>query len=136
VHPGTGVEQNDGPALPRLLLAPHHELAVSRRRSPVDAAQVVAETVLTRGRVVLACRGDGARHTLAGTGPLATEPDVGQPNDLRGDDQRLGRSERAGELAQPERVGQPNREWPDAEPAADLRAHGVVDIERALRQHA
>src|SRR4051812_2501135 len=125
MHAAAAVDEQSGTALPRLLLAPDHELAPTCRRSPVDPAQVVASAVFPGGCVVLARRGDRPGSALAGADPVATEADVRQSDDMWRDDEHVRRAERPRDLAQAERIGDPDSERSDAEPASQLRADGV-----------
>ena len=129
------VDEEYGAALPGLLLPTDHELAAARGGPPVDAAQVVALPVVARGRVVLAGRRDRPGPALSGAGPVAAEPHLRQRHDLRGHHEDVRGAERPRQLAEAERVGEPHGEGSDAEPAAQLRAHGVVHVDAALRHH-
>ena len=120
-----GVEHDRGPALPRLLLAAHHQLADPRGRPPVHPAQVVAAPVLPGRGVVLAVHGDRAGPAVAGARVLAGQPDRRQRHDLRDHGELVDAGERAGQLAQPERVGQPDDQRADLVPAAHVGPHRV-----------
>ena len=125
VGASTRVEHDRRARLPRLFLAPDHQLARTRCRPPVHAAQVVAVTVFAGGRVILAVYGDGAGVALAGTGVLAREAHHRQRMHLRDHDQMVDTRERPRQLAQAERVGQPYDQRADLEPAAYVGANRV-----------
>ena len=123
-----GCPAGAGPALPGLLLAAHHQLAVPRGGPPVDPPQVVALAVLPWRDVVLARRGHRTRPRLAAARPLAAERGraagarpAGSPSE------RVG-GERAGQLDQAERVGQPYRQRADRVAAAHVGADPVADL--------
>ena len=83
-------------------------------------AQVVAVPVLAGRRVVLPVYGDRAGPGVARTGVVGGQPDPGQRYHRRRDGQVVHGREGAGQLAQPERVGQPDHQRTHLVPAADV----------------
>src|SRR5262249_13945235 len=120
----TGVEHDGGPTLPRLLLPADHELAGAGGRAPVHPTQVVAVAVLAGGDVVLTVHGDRARAAVPAADEVAGEPDVRQRHDRGYDGQLADGGEGAAELAQAERVGQPDHQRADLVPAPHLGPDG------------
>jgi hypothetical protein len=93
----------------------------------VHAAQVVAAPVLPGRRVVLAVHGHRLGAALAGARVLPGEPDRGQRDHLGDDRQPVDAGEGPGQLAQPERVGEPDHQRADLVPAADVGPQRVPD---------
>ena len=79
-----GCRGRASPGLPRLLLAPHHQLAGPGAAAPVHAPQVVAAAVLADGHVLRAAGRERARPVVAGAGPCAGERDRRQRDGARG----------------------------------------------------
>jgi hypothetical protein len=132
---GAGVQQQGRRGLPGPLLPADHQLAGPRGGPPVHLAQVVAVPVFAGGRVVLAAHRHRAGHTVAAGVPGPRQADRWQWQHCRHHGQPVGGGEAAGQLDEPERVGQPQPQRADAVAAAHVGAHRVPHSARGARAH-
>ncbi|SCD66927.1 hypothetical protein GA0115252_11361, partial [Streptomyces sp. DfronAA-171] len=122
------VEQHRAARPARLLLAPHHQLPVPRRRAPVDPAQVVAVPVAARDDVVLAGERERALPPAARAGGLPAEPRRGQRDDGREHGEGVARAEGTAQLAHPEGVAEPQLQGTEREAPPHVGTHPVRDL--------
>ncbi len=131
---GAGVEQHGRAGRAGALLPAHHQLTGAGAGSPVDPSQVVPGLVRAGDEVVGPHGGPVALAEVADHG-LSAGARRGQCFHRRGDDKLAAAAERAGELAQPERIRDPDRHRPDQVTAAQLGAKLIGEVPGAPRLH-